>query len=466
MRRDNAAVTSGTDGTEVLARVGEWVTAHRDELVEEWAEWIAQPSISSDGTGFPAATDHGADIVRRCGLTPEVVNTGGHPLILGSSDGSFPAPHVLIYGHYDVQPPGPLADWHSPPFEPDIRDGRMYGRGTGDNKGQHLAQLLGLRALKEISGSLPCRVTVLLDGEEEIGSPHLAAAVRRHFAGDAGRPDLAVWSDGPVHESGRATVVLGVRGVVSFRLRATGAVSPLHSGNWGGVAPNPAWRLVHLLASMRSPDGTVLIEGAQAGVSPLSPGEQAALDALPIDVGEVLGELGVDALEPPADIGYYQRLSRPTFTINSLTCEDAGEHRTIIPNVAVAKCDMRLAGGQRSQDVIEAIRRHVARHDPGVQVTFGAIMEPQRTLPETPYTEAVIRGARAGLAEDPLLTPALGGSLPIAEFSSTLGIPCYGIPLANADERNHAPNENMEVGRFLRGISAAAGVLLALGGAL
>ncbi|MGH3217961.1 MAG: M20/M25/M40 family metallo-hydrolase [Streptosporangiaceae bacterium] len=452
----------------VLDRVSEWVEAHREESVIQWADWVRQPSVSSDGTGFPAATEHGAGLVRRSGLTPEVVETGGRPLILGTSpDGPAGTPHVLIYGHYDVQPPGPLADWHSPPFEPQIRDGRMYGRGTGDNKGQHLAQLLGLRALHEVSGSLPCRVTVLLDGEEEIGSPSLAAAVRRRFPeGADGRPDLAVWSDGPVHESGRATVVLGVRGIVAFQLRVSGAVAPLHSGNWGGVAPNPAWRLVHLLASMRAPDGTMLIDGAHDGVTPLSPGEQAAVDALPVDVAQVLRELAVDAMEPPASLGYYQRLSRPTFTINSLTCEDADEHRTIIPNVAVAKCDMRLVGGQGTADVMAAIRRHVAKHDPAVEVTFGAAMEPQRTLLETCYTEAVIRGARAGLGEEPLLVPALGGSLPIAEFADALGIPCYGIPFANADERNHAPNENMEVVRFLRGIRGAAGLLLGLAGVL
>jgi acetylornithine deacetylase/succinyl-diaminopimelate desuccinylase-like protein len=456
----------------VIAEIEQWVAAHREEALREWAEWIRHPSISSDGTGFPAATHYAAGLVRRCGLTPEVVETGGRPLIAGTSPAGTPggAPHVLIYGHYDVQPPGPLAQWTTPPFEPDIRDGRMYGRGSGDNKGQHLAQLLAVRALIEISGTLPCRVSVLLDGEEEIGSPNLAAAVRRRFAAQRpdqpGRPDVAVWSDGPVHESGRATVVLGVRGVLAFQLRATGAVSPLHSGNWGGVAPNPAWRLVHLLASMRAPDGTVLIDGADAGVTPLSPGEQAALDALPADVSDVLAGIGVDALEPPAQAGFYQRLTRPTFTINSLTCEDAGEHRTIIPNVAVAKCDMRLVGGQRTGEVIAAIRRHVQAHDADVEVTVGATMEPSRTLPEALYTEAIIRGARAGLGEDPLLLPSLGGSLPIAEFTSALEIPCYGIPLANADERNHAPDENMDISRFLRGITGAAGVLLALGGAL
>lgn len=457
------------DGQAVLARVGQWVALRREELIGEWADWIRQPSVSRDGTGFPAATSYAADLVRRCGLAPEVIETGGHPLVLGTADGPSHAPHVLIYGHYDVQPPGPPGDWHTPPFEPDIRDGRMYGRGTGDNKGQHLAQLLALRALQETggTGALPCRVTFVLDGEEEIGSPNLAAAIGRRFPPDApGRPDLGVWSDGPVHESGRATVVLGVRGVVAFQLRASGANSPLHSGNWGGVAPNPAWRLVHLLASMRAADGTMLIDGAGAGLTPLSAGEQAALDAMPADVTRVLRQIGVDTMEPPADLGYYQRLSQPTFTINSLTCEDGGDHRTIIPNVAVAKCDMRLAGGQRTRDVIAAIRAHVAAHDPAIEVTVGAAMEPQRTLPETPYTEAVIRGARAGLGEVPLLIPALGGSLPISEFAGALGVPCYGVPLANADERNHAPNENMEVDRFLRGIRGAAGVLLALNGAL
>ena len=332
----------------------------------------------------------------------------------------------------------------------------MFGRGVADNKGQHLAQLLGLRALRDLPGGLPCRVTVLLDGEEETGSPHLPRAVREIFAGD--RPDLVVWSDGPVHESGRACVVLGVRGIITFKLRAHGASRPLHSGNWGGVAPNPAWRLVQLLASMRDAEGTVLIEGFADGVRPLSPGERAALQVLPLDLPEVLGGIGATSLEPPAALGYYERLAQPTFTINSLTCEDAGEHRTVIPSVAVANCDVRLVGGQRASQVMDAIRRHVAVHAPDVEFIPGVSMPPSRTLPESPYTAAVQAGAAAGLGEEPLLVPALGGSLPIAAFSEELGVPCYGVPLANVDEANHAPNENLELNWFLRGIAAAAAV--------
>lgn len=447
---------------ELVGRVRSWVRDHRDHLIGELSGWVAQPSVSRTGEGMPEAARYGVDLLRRCGLEPEIVETAGWPVLLGTASGPADAPHVLIYGHYDVQPPGPLDEWSSPPFAPEIRDGRMYGRGTGDNKGQHLAQLLGLRALRELTGHLPCRVTVLLDGEEEIGSPHLPAVVRERVARD--RPDLVLWSDGPVHESGRACVVLGVRGILLFELRAHGPATPLHSGNWGGVAPNPAWQLVQLLASMRDATGNVLVKGFADGLAPLSPAEQAALRDLPVDLPGVLAEIGTTTMEPPAALGFYQRRTAPTFTINSLTCEDAGEHRTVIPSVAIARCDVRLVGGQRVSDVIAALRRHVAEHAPGVEFVPRGSMAPSRTLPETPYTQAILAGAAAGLDEPPLLVPSLGGSLPIAAFTEELGLPCYGVPLANVDEANHAPNENLELDWFLRGIVAAAAIQRTLAG--
>ncbi|SDM45178.1 M20/M25/M40 family metallo-hydrolase [Allokutzneria albata] len=446
----------------LIDQVRLWVADRSESLITELGAWVAQPSISRTGEGMPEALLHGLDLLRSSGLAPEVVPTDGLPSLIGTAEGPPGAPHVLIYGHYDVQPAGPLDEWVSPPFEPEVRDGRMYGRGTGDNKAQHFAQLLGLRVLRELTGGLPCRVTVLLDGEEEIGSPHLADVVRERFTDD--RPDLVLWSDGPVHESGRACVVLGVRGIVTFELRAKGARAPLHSGNWGGVAPNPAWQLVQLLATMRDADGNVLVKGCTDGAIPLSAEERAALEALPLDLPEVLAEIGTTRLEPSPLPGYYERLTAPTFTINSLTCEDGDEHRTVIPSVAVARCDMRLTGGQQVPDVIEALRRHVAEHAPDVEFLAGGAMPPSRTLPETPYTRAILAGAELGLGEPPLLMPALGGSLPIAAFTDVLDVPCYGVPLANADERNHAPNENMEIDRFLNGIVAAAAIQHTLGG--
>ena len=204
------------------------------------------------------------------------------------------------------------------------------------------------------------------------------------------------------------------------------------------MAPNPAWRLVHLLATMRDADGTVLVKGFADDVAPLSPAERAAIDALPVDEAAMLAGIGASTAEPPAGRRYYERLTAPTFTINSLTCEDAGEHRTVIPSVAIARCDVRLVGGQRVPDVIEALRRHVAEYAPDVEFRPGASMSPSRTLPESPYTDAVVAGAAAGLGEQPLIVPALGGSLPIAAFTDELARPCYGVPFANVDEANHA----------------------------
>jgi acetylornithine deacetylase/succinyl-diaminopimelate desuccinylase-like protein len=457
---------AGREIDAVVAQVRGWVRQHHDNVIMELARWVAQPSVSRTGEGMAAAAAHGADLLQRCGLRAEIVPTPGWPVLLGTAGPAGPTgtagrtapgpPHVLVYGHYDVQPAGPLTEWVTPPFAPDIRGDRMYGRGTGDNKGQHLAQLLGLRALRDLTGGLPCRVTMLLDGEEEIGSPHLADVVRERIAPDP--PDLVVWSDGPVHESGRACLVLGVRGILTFELRARGPATPLHSGNWGGVAPNPAWELVQLLATMRDPDGNVLVLGFADGVPPRSPAEDQALRELPVDVPHLLAGIGVTRMEPPERPGYYERLSAPTFTINSLTCDDAGEHRTVIPSVAIARCDVRLVGGQRIPAVVEALRRHVAEHAPGVEFVPGASMAPSRTLPESRYTRTVLAGAAAGLGEPPLIVPALGGSLPIAAFTDVLDVPCYGVPLANVDEANHAPNENLQLDWFRRGIVAAAAI--------
>jgi acetylornithine deacetylase/succinyl-diaminopimelate desuccinylase-like protein len=227
--------------------IEEYVARHRERHEWELAEWVAVPSISATGEGMADAAAYARDLLIRSGLTPRVVETGGWPLVTGHADGPAGSPHVVTYGHYDVQPAGPLAEWDSPPFQATIRDGRMFGRGTGDNKGQHLAQLLALRALRDCHGGLPCSVTVILDGEEEIGSPNLAATLAGLRA--ELNADVAVYSDGPVNAAYEPTVSLGVRGVVSFEITLcgarvrpcipeTGAMSrPIRRGSWSGCCP-------------------------------------------------------------------------------------------------------------------------------------------------------------------------------------------------------------------------------------
>lgn len=440
-----------------------YVDAHREEFIARLADWVRQPSVSARGDGMDQAPDHARGLLAAAGLDATVGETGGWPAVVGVGPQRPDAPTVLIYGHYDVQPPDPLDQWLSPPFEPTVRDGRMYGRGTGDNKGQHLAQILACETLLACRGALPCNVKVLLDGEEETGSPNLAAFATAHR--DELAADLAVWSDGPVHESGRFSLVFGVRGILSFELRARGANRTLHSGNWGGVPPQPLWTLVHLLASMRAPDGRITVEGFGDAVRPVTDLDRAAFERLPLDVDGVKASLGIGKLDEPADRGFYERLAAwPTLTINGLHGGYGGPGtQTIIPHEAVAKCDVRMVHAQTADEVFAAIRAHVQRHAPDVEVVYQGSMEPSRTPLDSPYTEPIRRGMAAAQGEDPLQVPSLGGSLPLYVLSDVLGLPTFGMPYANVDESNHAPNENLELDRFITGIKTSAAVLLQLG---
>jgi acetylornithine deacetylase/succinyl-diaminopimelate desuccinylase-like protein len=439
------------------------VDANREAFVERLAGWVRTPSVSATGQGMPEAADQARDLVAGAGLEAAVAATDGWPLILGQRPGPPGAPTVLVYGHYDVQPPDPLEAWTSPPFEPRVRDGRLYGRGGADNKGQHLAQLLAIESLLATRGELPCTVKVLLDGEEEIGSPHLAgfaAGHRRELAAD-----LVVWSDGPVDPGGGWRLVFGVRGIASFELRARGANRSLHSGNWGGVAPNPLWTLVHLLASMRDGQGRITVEGFADEVQPLGAREKEALARLPVDVDAVKADLGLAELDVPVERGFAERLAAwPTLTINGLHGGYGGQGtQTVVPSQAVAKCDVRLVYAQRADDVYGKLEAHVARHAPGVELHRQGSMEPSRTPMDSPFTDPIRAGMAAAQGADPLLVPVLGGSLPLHVFTGVLGLPTFGIPLGNPDQANHAPDENLDLERFATGIKTAAAVLTKLG---
>jgi acetylornithine deacetylase/succinyl-diaminopimelate desuccinylase-like protein len=199
-------------------------------------DYVRHPSISAQNMGVREVAALLVDILTGLGMKAQAVPTKGHPMVLGRSTSVFGARTILLYGHYDVQPPDPLDAWISPPFEPTIRNGRIYARGIGDNEGQHFAQLLAIESLLRVTGALPCNVIVLLEGEEEVGSPHIAEFVAEHR--DQLMADLVVTSDGPLHESGRPVLTFGVRGMAAFELRARTASRDAHSGNFGGVMPN------------------------------------------------------------------------------------------------------------------------------------------------------------------------------------------------------------------------------------
>lgn len=446
-----------------LSDVFSYIDEHSQDFLSRLMEYLRRPSISAYGEGIGEVAQYIAEVMRQLGLTVRIMPTRGWPMVLGEYNTQSDAPTVLLYGHYDVQPPDPLEAWLSPPFEPTIRDGRLYARGVGDNKGQHFAQLMALEALFACKGTLPCNVKVLLEGEEEVGSPHMPEFIRMYR--DDLQADLVIASDGPVHESGQSILSLGVRGVLDIELRVEGAKRDLHSGHWGGIVPNPLWTLVHLLSTMKNERGEITIDGFYEHVQPLTEAERQALAHLPIDIDEVKRTLSLRHLDEPQDRGYFERLMAwPTLTINGIHGGYGGPgSKTVLPHEAVAKCDIRLVEAQTAEEILAKIKAHVQKHAPEVIVTSRGGMDPSKTPLDSPFTEPLRQAIIAAQGTAPLLFPSLGASLPNYVFTKTLGIPCFGVPYANADEANHAPNENMEIERFFLGIKTGAAMLSYLG---
>jgi len=446
-----------------LKPVFDHITARHDDYVARLIDYVRNPSISAHNIGIKEVSELLVRMLGRLGLEVEAVPTKGHPFVLARYLADPSKPTVLLYGHYDVQPPDPLELWDSPPFEPTIRNGRIYARGVGDNKGQHFAQIMAIEAHLAVHGTLPCNLIFLLEGEEEIGSPQIADFVRDNK--DRLKADVVITADGPLHESGRATLTYGVRGMTSFELRVRTAARDAHSGNYGGVMPNAIWTLVHLLSTMRTQDGRITIEGLHDQVVPPTEADIAAANALPLDLPAYMAEMGLTRLDAPADRPFWDRLMfHPTLTINGLHGGYGGPGtKSVLPCEAVAKCDIRLVEAMTPEHVQNCVRAHVAKHAPDVEVITHGSMLPSRTPLDDPWGLLIQEAIETARNEKPLVYPSAGGSLPDYVFTKVLGVPAYVMPYANADEANHAPNENLQIDLFLQGIRTGAAVLDRLG---
>jgi len=447
-----------------LTAVFDHIERNRSAFLDRLIDYLRHPSISAQNIGITEVGQLLVGMLTGIGLETSLMPTKGHPMVVGRWQKAPGKPTVILYGHYDVQPPEPLDKWISPPFEPTIRDGRLYARGVGDNKGQHFAQILAIESHLKVHGALPCNVILLLEGEEEIGSPHIADFVRANR--ELLQADLSVTADGPRHASGAAALKFGSRGVVSFELRCRHASRDVHSGNFGGVVPNPIWTLVHLLGTMKNAAGEITIEGFHDGVEPPAPEELEAIERLPLDVEAEKASLGLTRLDAPADRPFYDRLCfQPTLTINGFHGGYGGPGtKTVLPNEAFVKCDIRLVHDQDPQDILRKVAAHVARHAPEVEFVAADMgMQPSKTPIASPFTAPLVRAFVAAQGVEPLLVPAGFGSLPNYVFTKILGIPAFGTPYANPDEANHAPNENLELDCFYSGIRTGAAVLHELG---
>jgi acetylornithine deacetylase/succinyl-diaminopimelate desuccinylase-like protein len=450
----------------MLTKLFAHIEEHRDHYLAELFPLLRQPSISATGEGMQACAELLAGEMQKVGLSARILPTAGHPVVFGDTLTPEAPFTLLVYGHYDVQPPEPLERWESPPFEPVVRDGRLYGRGTADNKGQLFTHLKAIEAVRQLAGGMPVRVKLLIEGEEEIGSVHLSDFVQAHR--DLLRADLALGVDGNIHPSGRPEVALGMKGMLYAELAARGPRADLHCGKDPLVA-NPAWRLVWALSTLRDTDQRILIDGFYERVVPPTEEEAALIDRVPVDLRSLFETFGVDAfLGGVTGTEALKRLVfEPTCSIDGLVSGYTGPGmKTIIPATATAKVCLRLVPRQTSAEILAKLRAHLDRRGfQDIALTALGTFEPSRSVVEPRLMERIVRAVVSVYGQDPLIFPlfSTGGSGPDFVFTRDLGIPSVWIPCAQFKHKNiHAPNENLTLEGFLNGVKTTAALILAL----
>jgi len=431
----------------------------RGRFYAELDEFLRIPSVSAK-SDHDADTERAAEWVRGqlagAGLEAETQATPGHPVVIGEWRGAgSDAPTVLIYGHYDVQPPEPLELWDSPPFEPDIREGRIYARGSADDKGQLFLHIKALEAHLSTRGRLPVNVIVLAEGEEEVGSPNLVPFVRKHRSRLAA--DTVVISDSAMFAPGLPSLLFSLRGLAYFEIHATGPSSDLHSGAYGGAILNPANALAKVIGDLHDDAGRITIPGFYDDIIDPTPETLDGIRALPFDADEYAREVGARAAGGERDYSPLERLwTRPSCDVNGLLSGYTGEGaKTVLPAKAMAKVSFRLVPGQSPERVHELFQQHLAKvAPPGVTLELVELHggRPWRASLDGPLFDAASRALEKSFGTRPVLTGE-GGSIPIVgEFEEILGANSLLLGFALPGANMHAPNEWFATDCFERGI--------------
>lgn len=450
--------------------------------VEKLKQFIRCPSISTDsksGEGMRAAQKFVAELLGSMGFKVEVVKTDVHPIILASRGGDPSWPHVVIYGHYDVQPADPLGLWKTPPFEPTIIGSRIYGRGAADNKGPLMANISAVGLLLEENPRIPLRITFLIEGEEEMGSPSFPGFLATH-ADRLREADFVYLSDTALPNENQVVITCGLRGLALLDLHVTGARVDLHSGLHGGVLLNPIQALAEICATLHTPDGRVNVPGFYDGVRGVEPWERAELAKLEGDGKAYMDFLGIDAFHTPPGFSPFEAVRfQPTLEFNGIGGGYQGEGtKTVIPSKAFAKISCRLVPDQEPKRikalVMDAIRSRAPR---GVKIEFVdqhqgdpyVVVPPGR--PNTPKDQSPVL-ARAFRATESAVTqvwgrPPLflreGGSVPIiSDIKRTVGLDSVMLGLFLPEDNLHAPNEGFSLDVMKKGVETAKRILKGL----
>jgi acetylornithine deacetylase/succinyl-diaminopimelate desuccinylase-like protein len=437
----------------------EFIETHRSRILEELFQFLRQPSISTRNEGVGQCAGLLARFMEESGIKTRIFETERHPVVYGEiiKPGK---PTLLMYGHYDIQPPEPLEEWTSPPLEPVIRDGKIFCRGSSDNKSQLFSYVKAVEALLRSSGSVPLSVKFLFEGEEEIGSPSLKPFAISHK--DLLDSDLVVYSDSHIHESGKPLLILGLKGMVYAEMRIRTSPRDQHSMRATAI-PNPAWRLVWALSTLKDRNNRILIPGFYDDVIAPTHLEREAVGRIPYDEGTLLRHFGIgDFLPGREGKHYYMNLVfEPTCNIAGIVSGYVGKgSKTVLPSVASAKVDLRLVPNQNPVDIFEKLKRHLRTQGfEDIEFATHSMIEPSRTPIDHPAVGILRESVRKAYGDDPFVFPNIGGSGPNYVFTEILGKPCFVIPHATHDQNNHAPNESMDMEGFFKAIRTGIAVM-------
>lgn len=444
--------------------VSDYLLEHKSRSEAQLMEFLRIPSVSTDpahAADVERCADWLADHLRSIGMPHvEIFPTKGHPIVYAEYLEAGPSvPTVLFYGHYDVQPVDPIDLWTNPPFEPTVRDGKVYARGATDDKGQVFLHIKALEALFAINGKLPVNVKLLIEGEEEIGSPNLAPFVKEKKK--MLKCDAVLVSDTPMFAPGKPSLVYGLRGLAYLQIDVQGPNRDLHSGSYGGAVANPLNALAHIIAMLKSPDGTILVPGFFDDVLEITHDEHIALTDLDYDEDRLLDDVGVTKLVGEENYTTPERLwARPTLDVNGLLGGFTGEGaKTVLPAKAMAKVSMRLVPHQKHTDIAQKVMDYIRQiTPPGVTVQVHDLhgADPVLVPRDSPAMHAAVT-ALEDTFETPCRFTREGGSIPVVLlFDTILKAPTVLMGFGLNNENAHSPDEHFDLGNFHIGMRAAA----------
>ena len=446
----------------------ERVDGLKNDLLGELEEFLRMPSISArkeDGSaGFRECAEWVAGKLVEAGAEARIMETEGHPVVyaeVGEGERT-----LLSYGHYDVQPPEPLELWESEPFEPTVRDGGLYARGVADDKGDVLARIQALRLYSEEHGPPPFKLKFFIEGEEEVGSPNLAPFVRANAGLLAA--DACLWEGSMKDEAGRPLIFCGTKGLAYVELRAKGPSYDLHS-MYGNIAPNPAWRLVQALRTIKDENGNVTLDGLDELAEEPSEKDLEAISRIPFNAEELKKSWGVDAFDRDfsSEEALREMLLKPSANIAGILSGYTGPgSKTIVPSEAFVKMDFRLVAGQSPGPVVELLRSHLRKRGfEDIEVVDLHGVEAAKTPVDSPVVRTAVETWEDLGHEDAVVYPTIGGSGPTSLIATELGIPTIMTgSVANTDSRLHSPNEWVRLDDYFEAVSYFARFFERFGG--